>query len=555
MRLVQTFRRELARDRRGSMTVLAAGGMTVLMGCLAFAVDLGSIHLDERRLQGIADAAAIAAADDLGRAQAAADRALTVSDSPTVLAATVTTGNYHPDPAIAVDQRFTPSTAAPDAARVVVTSQTPLFFGRWLLGRPTVTISRTATAARANLAAFSIGSRLAALDGGIANALLSALVGGRVSLTVMDYNGLIGADVDLFSFADALATELGVSAAGFDQIMRGDVKLPVALRAVARTLEQANRASEGAAVRLVAANAANVTVPLGRLIDLGTHGRAPRPGGPAEIKVAAFDLVRAMAEVAGGARQVRLDLGAGVPGLAATRIWLAIGDRPADSPWLTMTAGGQPVVRTVQMRLYVETDIAANPALRALGINGISLPLLVDVAQAEGKLSDIRCSRSAGATVTLLARPSVGEAVIAAIDRNRLDNFRTPMARGKATLASALLISVTGQASVALGGATWQSVSFSATDIAERKVRKVATGDIATSVAASLIRDIDLEVRALGIGIDVGGVTGLVGALLTPVAGPLDGVLNSLTGLLGVRLGEAHLRVNGVRCGQSALVA
>jgi uncharacterized membrane protein len=108
---------------------------------------------------------------------------------------------------------------------------------------------------------------------------------------------------------------------------------------------------------------------------------------------------------------------------------------------------------------------------------------------------------------------------------------------------------------VALGGATWQSVSFSATDIAERKVRKVATGDIATSLAASLIRDIDLEVRALGIGIDVGGVTGLVGALLTPVAGPLDGVLNNLTGLLGVRLGEAHLRVNGVRCGQSALVA
>ncbi len=537
------------------MTVLAAGGMTMLMGCLAFAVDLGSVYLDERRLQGIADAAALAAAADLGQPQAAADRALAIADSPTALAATVTTGNYRADPAVAVDRRFTPSAATPDAARVVVTSQTPLFFGRWLTGRPNVSIRRTATAARANLAAFSIGSRLAALDGGVANALLSALVGGRVSLTVMDYNGLVGADIDLFSFADALKTELGVTAGGFDQVMRGDVALPAALRAVARALEQAGRASEGAAVRLVAANAVSATVPLGRLIDLGPYGRAQRPGGPADIKVAAFDLVRAMAEVAGGERQLRLDLVGGVPGLAATRLWVAIGDRPAGSPWLSVTAEGQPVIRTAQTRIYVETDVAANPALRALGIGGISLPLLVELAGAEARLSDIRCPRPAEATVTLQARPSVGEAVIADVDRDRLDDFRTPLARGKAVLASALLVSVRGQARVALGGTTWQPVSFSATDIAERKVRKVATGDIATSLAGSLIRDIDLEVRTLGLGINVGVVTGLVGGLLAPVAGPLDGVINSLTGLLGVRLGEADLRVNGVRCGQPALVA
>lgn len=537
------------------MTVLTAGGMTMLMGCLALAVDLGSLYLDERRLQGIADAAALAAAADLGRAQAAADRALAISDSPTALAAAVTTGNYRPDPAVAVDERFTPSAAAPDAVRVAVTSQTPFFFGRWLTGRPTVTIRRTATAARANLAAFSVGSRLAALDGGIANALLSALVGGRISLSVMDYNGLVGADIGLFSFAEALKTELGLTAGSFDQVMRGDVTLPAALRAVARVLEETGRASEGAAVRLVAANAVNATVPLGRLVDLGPYGRAQGPGGPADIKVAAFDLVRAMAEVAGGERQVRLDLGAGVPGLATTRLWLAIGDRPADSPWLSVTAEGQPVIRTVQTRLYVETDVAANPALRALGIGGVSLPLLIDLASAEAKLSDIRCPRPDAATVTLLARPSVGEAMIADIDRSRLNDFRSPLGRGKATLASALLVSVRGQARVALGGASWQPVSFSAADIADRRVRKVSTGDIATGLAASLIRDIDLEVRTLGIGINAGVVTGLVGGLLEPVAAPLDGVLNSLTGLLGVRLGEAHLRVNGVRCGQPALVA
>ena len=156
MRFARTFPRALARDRRGAMTVLAAGGMTMLMGCLALAVDLGSLYLDERRLQGIADAAALAAAADLGRAQNAVDRAIAINDDPTVVATAITTGNYRPDPAIAVDQRFKPSTVAPDAARVVLTRQAPLFFGRWLTGQPTITIRRTATAARAS-ARSSVG--------------------------------------------------------------------------------------------------------------------------------------------------------------------------------------------------------------------------------------------------------------------------------------------------------------------------------------------------------------------------------------------------------------
>jgi uncharacterized membrane protein len=46
-----------------------------------------------------------------------------------------------------------------------------------------------------------------------------------------------------------------------------------------------------------------------------------------------------------------------------------------------------------------------------------------------------------------------------------------------------------------------------------------------------------------------------VQGVLTSVAAPLDSLVNGLSDLLGVRLGEADVRVNGVRCGGAALVA
>ena len=60
------------RDERGAVAVIAAASGAVLLGFGALAVDMGSIYLQSRKLQGMADLAAIAAARDLANAQAAA---------------------------------------------------------------------------------------------------------------------------------------------------------------------------------------------------------------------------------------------------------------------------------------------------------------------------------------------------------------------------------------------------------------------------------------------------------------------------------------------------
>ena len=66
--------RRLVRNRRASISITTAFGMTMLIGSAAFAVDLGSLYLDRRKLQGIADAAAMAAAGRPGEERAAAER-------------------------------------------------------------------------------------------------------------------------------------------------------------------------------------------------------------------------------------------------------------------------------------------------------------------------------------------------------------------------------------------------------------------------------------------------------------------------------------------------
>src|SRR3546814_7197064 len=64
----------LCRDTRGGISMLTAFALTMLIGSAALAVDIGSLYLDRRKPQGIADAAALAAAGRPGEEQAAAER-------------------------------------------------------------------------------------------------------------------------------------------------------------------------------------------------------------------------------------------------------------------------------------------------------------------------------------------------------------------------------------------------------------------------------------------------------------------------------------------------
>lgn len=547
--------RRFLSNRDGGVAIIAAAALTGGVGLAALAVDLGSVYLQSRRLQGVADLAALAAAADLDRADRAASATVEVNPVGGAVAVQVAKGRYDAQKTAAA-QRFQSGATTPDAARVTLEGQADLFFGQALLGRPSIPIRRQATAARADLASFSIGTRLASIDGGVANALLTGLTGSSVSLSVMDYQALASADIELFGYLDALNTKLGVKAASYNDLLATDVKTSKALSVLSDVLSAAGQTRASAAAKVLSsATNANQSIKLSALIDAGPYARQDRVvgGAGAAVGIDAMQLANAMLMLSNGSRQVQLDLGTAIPGLADVDAWLAIGEPMNNAPFMTVTQDKSVVIRTVQTRLYVEAKLLGSGSLLG-GAAQIKVPLMVELASGEAKLAALDCTAR---TTTLAVKPSVGSLTIGQVDTSKLSNFKQALTPTKGRIVQAPLFTVDGSSKVDLGGGTFRNVVFSSAEVKARTVKAVKTNDLVGTTVATLITGLTLDVNLLGIQLGLGKSAVLTA--LTPVlaaaAAPLDQVINSLTGMLGVGLGEADVRTNGMRCGAPALVA
>lgn len=546
------------RDRRGGVAVITAMFLPVALALAALAVDMGWIYLQTRRLQGVADLAAISAANDIGRAQLAANATVAANGEGwrTPPQATLTLGRYTADAAIPVKQRFQPTALDPDAVRVSVASEAELFFGAAILGRPSVPIRREATAARADLASFSIGSRLASLHGGVANTLLGDLTGSQVNLSVMDYDALADADVSLFSYLDAVSTRLHLTGPTYDQVLQTKLTTGQALQALADVLSTKGDTTAASATRTLAISAGDRTpAHLEAVAALGPYGDQDHVSGgsAATVAVSAMDLAQMVLQAGQGHRQVKLDLDASVPGLADTDVWLAIGEPMNNAPYMTVTRDKTVIVRTSQARLYVDAKLLGSDVLG--GLAQVHLPVLVELASGEARLKEIDCGRKAA---TLEVKPSIGSLKIGDIDLAALDDFKRPLTVASSQLVKAPLFGVSGKSDVALGGASWQTVSFTDAEIKAGAVKTVKTNDTLAAATASLLANLDLDVNFVGlihIGLGDAAILAALKPLLAAAAAPLDGVITSVTDVLGIGLGEADVRVNGLRCGVAALVA
>ena len=531
--------RNSLKDEGGGVAVMTAlfGGVFCVLAALA--VDVGSVSLKARQIQGAADLSAMAAAHDLARADAAAHATASanLSDVQTV---DVVKGAYVADGRIKPKDRFLAGAADPNAARVEVTAPAPLFFGRWVLQRESLNVRRTATAAIPGgqpQAMFSIGSRLASLDGGLANALLSGLLGSNVSLTVMDYRALAGAQVNLLQFSDALATEIGLTAGDYDALLKQEVTAGQALK----VLESIAGADARSALSKLTRAPVDAKLKLKDLIGVeadAQHGLRQA----LNADVSALDLIMASLETANGDRQVALDLGARA-GLADLDIMLAIGERPNKSPWLTITSKGEPIIRTAQTRIYLKATTAQSLA----GLAQVKLPILIEAASSEARLSRINCVGAP--SVTVAVRPGVARARIGAIDETKLKNFKASLTSSPATIVSVLnLVTVKAHADVEIADQNWTDVSFNTSDISEQKVKTARSRAFVNGLIISLLQRLEIDVGRGLLGGLIGDLLAPLTQLLTPLGPVLDGVVQPLLDLLGLKLGEADVRVHGVQC-------
>jgi uncharacterized membrane protein len=566
----------LLRERDGNIGTLAAISLPLLIFSLALGVDYGYLTVQQRQLQAAADLAAIAAASNVGDAEKSAatffalnnlpvavtgkdgstiPAVITAINSKTTLAtARVERGRYTADPDIAPEERFKPASADADAARVTLTRSSDLFVAAVFTPKSPL-LSATGSAARSKTAAFSIGTRLASLNDGILNALLGQLLGTNLSLNVMDYRALVDADISVHPFLKAVATNLKLTAGTYEDVLNAGITMPQLLASM--------RAVEGlsgpvrSALRLVeqATAGSKVKLPLSHIVNLDPKkGLSVATGGDWKMSINALQMISSAAALANGEHQVALDLGATVPGLAAVKVILAIGEPPVETPMHRLGAPGS-AVRSAQTRLAVEVSVDGLAALAGLRIK---LPLYVEVAASEAKLADIRClGGSAGnANVVVDVVPGVAEVAIGKVNPSVLSHFSDEPRVEKARIVDSALLSIDALAPGEAMKLTKTRLTYTPTEIAAGTIKSVSTRDTLSSTIQTLLGKMDLEinVKLLGLPINASLLTSALATTLGVVTPAIDQLLYNLLLVAGIRIGEADIRVTGVACQRPALV-
>ncbi len=546
-------------DDSGNVALLFAIAAPVFLLCAALSVDLGTFYLQKRALQGATDLAAIAAAQNPTAGLLAAQQNLVNNEFPSSAVQSVAFGNYVADPTLSPAQRFTPATGG-IAVQVASRTSAPYYFGTILnlmTGSPpteSVTLNAQATAVIDQEAAFAIASGLASLNGGVENAVLGGLLGSSVSLSLMDYQSLANANIDLFAFSNALATRASLTAVTYNDLANTEVSAAMALGALA----DAAGASPGVALSAVdqlttlAGLAPNTTIALGQLLSFGEFGSLQvNSAEPITATADALDMVSGIAELANGVNQVQVALTLNAPPIASATLDLTIGERPVGSGFVAIGPTGA-TVHTAQTRLLLKLQIA-----QAGSSSLISLPLYVEVASGTATLSALSCATDpTQITATLSVTPGIVDAWIGAVTSADMTNFSTEPSPGPATLLNIPGFAViTGRANASIDNLAPTSVVYSSSDIADDVRKTTSTTDFTSSLLYNLFANLQLGGSVNGQTVPIPQVlSSPLAATLATAATPIDQTVSQILQALGISLGNAYTWVSGVKCGAPKLV-
>ena len=545
--------RTLIFDKDGSVATLFAVAAPPLFGLTAIAIDLGSIYMAERDLQGIADAAAAAAvarpdiAEDASRIVA---EVVAHSGQGGITVETVTPGTYTRDPAMALAERFAETDTDPNAVSVELTQSTPTLMGGVLFGKEASTVRVKAMAAKTNLVAFELNTKTLSLSGGVVNEYLSGLTGTTVTFSDDEIDAMLSEQIDILAFADALAERTPDAPETFGELFGETLPLGQVLQALADATTNPQLAG---AIRQLAAGIAGGSVVLADVIDLGPYGALSDAGTNGSIQVEVYSLLRTVLQESNGpGYDISLAANA-LDGVAASKIMLSGGRGFERSPWMTITAARDVVLRTAQTRLY--SEFTANLP----GIGSLKIPLLLELAPAEAWLTGIDCDpASATNGVALETKPSVGTLALADIDESQFGDFSSDLWTGTATIMETPVSRLTVYGSVDAGGANVIPVRLSLDEVEAGVRKETGTQDLLATKMATLLQNLDVQAQVLGLGLGLGNNAlpgqDAVTALIASLAPQLDALVNQATAVAGVKLGVAEVGVNRLSCGRPMVV-
>lgn len=570
---MNTMRGRGQRFQRGATVVM----MALVMGTVALtalvSVDVGYLFFQQRKLQNIADMAALAAVQSIpGRVDVAAASATANGFTTDGAADSVTATAGYWDPAlVAAAPHFTetiPAGAAANAVRVEVEKQNSTFFAGMvaaLSGNSRPVLQAAAIARIDTMVGLSLGTGVARLsDVGPLNSALTALLGVNVALDLASYQGLANANIRL---GDLMA-ELGVSSV--DQLIGLSAQLPrvveaglnvatrqgvlsgaIAVPAVATALVAGVR---NLAVR-VAANAGDQAASILSIAALLGNREAA-----ADAQINVLDLITTGAQVANAAAGINISgLNINLGPLAGVTVQTRIINPPviAIGPPGTVQTGPRAGQWQTMARSAAATVRLTVRALN-LGVVDVNLPLQIDVAPATAWVADAQCAvPREDSTATIGVNTGIAGVCIA--------NLPTAMgpvncaALGEARIANITLpllplIQIWGHVPLQLQTGA-QTLQFTGDEIGDTKT--VAVQGVGQALANALFSP-STSLRVVLLGIPLGIVGDVITTVLRPVLYPvlllLDTILTPVLGLLGIKLGFSDVTLTSISCNRPALV-
>ncbi|UXZ34936.1 hypothetical protein K6V71_02500 [Cupriavidus gilardii] len=555
---------------RGAVSIL----MVVLLATIGMAalvsIDVGHVFYRQRQLQSVADMAALAAAQQLRRADTNAvmtERALAAAQASGTQngfsggaredcgtsaggedGMTVCAGVWDPNDATAAAGGrhfrggYDPTRMSPNAVRVVVSQTVPILFG--LPGGEGRRLRAVAIGnASPPVAAFSVGSGLLNFES--SRSALALLLGNTISLSASDWQGLVNTTVTL----DQLRLKAGVGTV--DELLNAGLSLSqfYALVLGAANKESLLNAMLGGMPAIIDARALAAGLNVGRVLDLGVL--APAMSSAADVGLNVAELLMLAAQVANTGAAV--DLAGTVPMLPGTQFALSVVEPPKMAVGPVQRSNVDPMgwkttARTSQVDLGIQLQLGGQIPGYVLPQFELVLPLRVELATAQSALTGLRCAaarqdrRATLETVTTAAKVCLAR-------KNNLGQC----ADSDVELANLLGV-------VAIKASPRQQAlpgSGMTVTLAPGHQASVASQGQLAGLVESLARNLDLNITLFPnlIPITVDLKLGVVASALSSVIfGLLGPTLDGLLAALGIQLSNADLWVHDVDCDNTRLV-
>ena len=463
-------------QQRGAIGLMAAVTLGMVLLFMLLVIDSGRLYLEQRKLQRVADMAALEVVSRGGTCGSSATAVTYAKESATRngftpgsgQTITPTCGTLKTDGATQL-RVFTPDQTKSDAIRVIATTTVPTSVagGLWSIFSkdgfdPATNLTASAVGSNGGspLAQLTIRSSLVTIDttqSPILDKLVGGLLGGSISAGLVSWQGLVDTDINLLSYLNQLIS-LNANVGNYEELLKTDIHLTQLLDAAITVLKR-NGATADIAVNSLAAIRAIVSptqvLKLGDLLDI--QSGTPNAGLDTNMRV--FDLLQGIVQLSNGQSGITANLKINPFNLVDINVYTKVIQPPQ------LSAIGNPAlikgdyagpnqisVRTAQVQTRIQIGL---PVLKALEpLTNLVTSALSTVTKIVGKVLELKlidaiaCLVSCDSVATLTLVDDINVYVEAASANSYVTDYRCTNENSKSLTTQAN----TALAKISIGG-------------------------------------------------------------------------------------------------------